>query len=193
MQEVLVGDSSDVTKCSLWEQDIDTLSVGSSYLLKNFEVHEFASKKFITKAKHGCEIVPVPDIIGDIANRPSEIEDEEIKDAQIVGIPQLTKYKSCLRCKARVEPADSPFGRCSKDDCQMYQRYDICKMQLSVKLLFIVNGEQLSLNAFGQTVLDITNAKDMDEITEELFLQLPPFASIKFNNQKIITNFTCSV
>ena len=32
-------------------------------------------------------------------------------------------------------------------------------MQLSVKLLFIVNGEQLSLNAFGQTVLDITNAK----------------------------------
>ena len=26
----------------------------------------------------------------------------------------------------------------------MYQRYDICKMQLSVKLLFIVNGEQLS-------------------------------------------------
>lgn len=191
MQEILVGDSSGTTRCSLWEQDIDTLSVGSSYLLKNFEVHEFASKKFITKTKHGCEVVEIPDI-GDTANKPTNVEDEEIKDAQIVGVPQLTKYKSCLRCKARVEPADSPCGRCSKEDCQMYQRYDICKMQLSVKLLFIVNGEQLSLNAFGQTVLDIANAKDMDEITEELFLQLPPFPSIKFNNQNIITKFTRS-
>ena len=191
VQEVLVGDSSGVTRCSLWEQDMDSLSVGSSYLLKNFEVHEFASKKYITKARHGCEIIPIEDI-GDVADKPSEVQDEEIKNAQIVGVPQLTKYKSCLRCKARVEPSDPPFGRCSKEDCQMYQRYDICKIQLSVKLLFFVNNEQLTLSAFGQTLLDIANTTNMDDITEEAFLQIRHFPSIKFNDQKIITNFTHS-
>ena len=165
--------------------------VGSSYMLKNFEVHEFASKKFITKGKYGCEVIPILDI-GEIAKRPNEVEDEEITNAQIIGVPQLMKYKSCLRCKARVEPSDPPFGRCSKDDCQMYQRYDICKMQLSVKLLFLVNDDHITLNAFGQTVLDIARTTNMEQITEELFLQLPPFASIKYNNQQIITNFTYS-
>ena len=141
----------------------------------------------MTKAKYGRKIIPIPDI-GDIANRPSEIQDEEIENAQIVGVPQLSKYKSCLHCKARVEPSDPPLGCCSKDDCEMYQHYDICTMQLLVKL-FLVDDEQHSLSAFGQIVLDIAKAKDMDEITEELFFQLSLFMSIKFNNQKIITKF----
>ena len=110
-----------MTRCSLQEQDMDTSSVGSLYLLKNFEVHKFASKKFITKAKHGCEIIPIPDI-GDIANRPT------------------------------------------------------------IKLLFL-DDDQHSHCVFVQTFLDIAKAKDMDETTEELFLQLPPFTSIKFNKK----------
>ena len=90
---------------------------------------------------------------------------------QNVVVCTKSKYTNT---KASNEPAHSPFGRCSRNDCQMYQRYEICKMQLSVKLLFIVNAEQLSLNALGQTVLDITNAKDMDELTEKL---IPPIAT----------------
>ena len=116
VQEVLVADLSTVTRCSLWEQDMGTLSVGSSYLLKNFEVHEFVSKKFINNSKQGCEIVPIPDI-GKVAKRPTESQDEEIQNSEIVGVPQLTKYKLGLHCKARVEPSDSPFGRYSKKDC----------------------------------------------------------------------------
>ena len=162
VQEILVGDSSTVTKCSLWEQDIDTLSVGSCYLLKIFQVHEFASKKFVSKAKEGSEAIPIPDI-GNIVNRPTQVQDEQITNAQIIAVPQLTKHKSCLRCKARVEPGEPPFGSCSKEDCQMFQRYDICKLQLSVKLLFLVDNGQIALYAYGQTVLDIAGTEDIDD------------------------------
>ena len=30
-------------------------------------------------------------------------------------------YKSCLLCKARIEPTTPPLGKCSKADCAMIQ------------------------------------------------------------------------
>lgn len=190
VQELAIGDATHVTKCSLC---INSLTVGSSYMLKYFQVNDFGGKKFLTKPKVGSDAVPIEDIgmIPDALYAELESKEEEIHNAQIIGVPQLMKYKSCLRCKARVEPSDPPFGRCSKEECRMYQRYDICKMQLSVKLLVLANNEQLALFAYGQTVLDIANFNNMEAICEEFFLQLPPFATIKYNNQQIITKFAC--
>ena len=125
MQEVVIGDSSAITKCSLWEDDIDSLSIGCSYVLKNFDVHEFASKKYITKMV-GCDIIPVSNI-GVIAVKPDEVDNGEINNVQIVAIPQLT----CMCSKARVESSNPPFGHCSKENCNMYlQDATICQITI---------------------------------------------------------------
>ena len=147
---------------------------------------------FITKSKDGCNIFPVSNI-SVIVVKPDEVDDRKINNVQIVALPQLTKYKSCMHCKARVESSNPPFGRCSKENCNMYQKYDVCKMQLSVKLLFMNNnGEQVALYAFGQTVLDLAKARETEVICEEAFLQLPPLSSITFNKQNMIIKFTHS-
>ena len=67
----------------------------------------------------------VIDDIGDTATDSEDEEEEELKNAQIVGVPMFDKYRSCLRCKARVEPCSSTTATCSRDDCQMLQRYDV--------------------------------------------------------------------
>ena len=66
----------------------------------------------------------VEDIGNTVAYAPDLQENSTtITRAETVAVPELDKYKGCLRCKARVEPLDSGLGRCSKEDCQMLQNH----------------------------------------------------------------------
>ena len=80
----------------------------------------YESKNYISK---GTEI----EVIGETAEYVDEPEEQglTIFDAEIVGVQQLERHRRCLRCKARVEPLESGLGRCSKEECQMLQRYDV--------------------------------------------------------------------
>lgn len=102
-QDVIV-DSSGSCKCVLWEEKIESLNEGDSYLLKNFVVQEYGTK-YSSMAKEGCEIVAVKDI-GETVDDDEVLQDENevLTNAEIVGVASLEQYKSCLRCKGRVEP-----------------------------------------------------------------------------------------
>ena len=100
--------------------------------------------------------------------------------------------KVCERCSATVNVrtsvcASSTTATCSRDDCQMLQRYDVCPEQLSAKLLFKSGSTFIPLHAYGKILLDITNA-DKDKINEDMLLQLPTFKSVKYRNN-VITSF----
>ena len=110
-----------------------------------------------------------------------------ISDAEVVGVVHLEQYKSCLRCKARVEPANRGLGRCSKEECKMLQKYNKCTSYISAKLLFQRKSIVLSLNAHGQMVRDIVAADGLEEINKELLLQKPILSKVKYNLQYTIT------
>ena len=75
------------------------------------------------------------DNIGDVARSTVDEGDEEIMLANplVIAVPHLHSYKSCLVCKARVEPSTPPLGECSK--CSTIQLYDLCTNQLSARLM----------------------------------------------------------
>ena len=80
---------------------IGSLKEGECYLLKHFVVREYGTK-FLSMAKEGCEMTSIEDI-GETAINDELLQDdeEELTNAEIVGIASLEQYKSCLRCKAR--------------------------------------------------------------------------------------------
>ena len=88
----------------MWEENIGSLKEGECYLLKTFVVCEYGSK-YLSMPMEGCSIVPIEDIGDTIAN-DEVVQDnvEELSDAEVIGVIHLEQYKSCLRCKARVEP-----------------------------------------------------------------------------------------
>lgn len=67
-------------------------------------------------AKGGCEIILIGDIGEKVKDEVFQDENKKMTDAEIVGITHLDRYKSCLTCKARVEPSNASFGRCSRED-----------------------------------------------------------------------------
>ena len=106
---------------------------------------------------------------------------KRIKNAQIVGVAQLDKYKACLRCKA-------PVGRCSKSECDTLQRYDTCQDQLSARLMFLSESKMVPLSAYGQVVRDLAGVTH-DAVTEEMLLMVPKLTSVKYNGHSVITGF----
>ena len=188
MQEILIADANASMKCTLWEEDVGTMQEGISYRLCNFMVREYASKKFISKPKDGASVAQVQDIGVVTLNDNSEDDETVIYKAQIVAVPQLNKYHACLRCKARVEPCDVPFGRCSREDCGMLQRYDICPSQISAKLLIMTEGKFVTLFAYGKTILELLETENSDSITEEQLLVIPPISSMRYNHENVITS-----
>ena len=192
-QEIYVADSTGVGKVTLWEKDIGQLQESVCYSLKGFMVKEYASSKFLSMSKNGSEVGQIPDIgqVKDVTADNIE-ENTQLFEAQVIGVVHLQNYKVCLRCKARVEPATPPLGRCSKPECAMLQRYDICLQQLSAKLLLLPetgNGVQ-SLSVFGDLVRNIANIDDSEEVTEEALLNSPKLSVVTYNDKNTIISFS---
>ena len=191
-QDVIIADSTGNAKLTLWEKDVNSLDLVQSYSLCNFTVREYHSKKYLSMPKEGYEIRKISDI-GTVNEDPldeSEREVMELHNAQIIGVPQLDSYKSCLTCKARVDPESPPLGRCTK--CDMLQRYDMCVEQMSAKILFMKKfpGDPQStikpLHAFGRIVQDLAGVPH-SEVTREALLTSKP-VTVTYNSKQVITS-----
>ena len=74
---------------------------------------------------------------------------------------------------------DSPHGRCSKGDCAMMQRYDLCTEQLSAWLLVLHctsasdNRFHKTVHASGSVVQRLAGVGD-GEVTVDDLLNAPP-------------------
>ena len=99
----------------------------------------------MTISSEGSEICPIPDI-GEVAHDEAGCSLQTIKNATIIGVLQLDTYRSCLRCKARVDPITPLL---SKSSCNMHQRVDMCAEHTSAKLLFRFESDMYSLYSFS--------------------------------------------
>ena len=61
-RDVIVSDQTASAKVVLWEEHVDSLQEGKSYLLKNFHVKEFKSKKHLSMPKSDFEITAIHDL-----------------------------------------------------------------------------------------------------------------------------------
>ena len=177
-QDLIVADSTGLTKLALWEKDVGTMQKQHSYSLVNVIVREYKSKKYLSKPKDGAVITTIDDI-GDVQESDSETDEPQphetrLSNVWIIGVPQLDSYKSCLMCKARVEPMEPPLGRCSK--CSVMQRFDLCPEQCSAKLLLMSDSDHnriYPLHGFGRTIRDLAGANTDSAVTPEALLNSP--------------------
>ena len=192
-----VGDHTSTTTVTLWEDYVDMINEDESYSLKNFFVREFNYRKYLSIPREGSSTIPIADI-GEVEQPDSDSEFElvnsQVSNAQIIGVPQLDSYKACLQCKARVEPLTLPLGRCSKDNCAMIQRHDLCTDQLSAKILVLQRTSESDIkfykyfHAFGNVVEAL--AGEHDRLDDDDLLSTRPFKTISYNEKNVITGFT---
>ena len=192
MQDVIIADKSSTARVALWEDNIGLMQQGSSYTLKNFVVRVFQSIKYLTMGGEGAELILIKDI-GTVALQHSTNPDSEVvlHDVTIVGVLHLDTLRACLNCKGRVEPQTPPLGKCSRPDCQMMQRYDLCAEVTTAKLMLVYESDgkhkYIQVTAHGEQLQQIVGKAD--NLTADLLLKSPPMKSITiciFENRKIL-------
>ncbi len=171
-QDIIVADSTNVTRFTIWEDYVNQLKMDESYILKSVTVKKFRDVKYLSMSMTGSMIEKIDDI-GDIAQFYDEpqlhYEDARIHSDSIIGVQHFDSYKLCITCKVKVEQTTSTFGRCTK--CLMLQKLDKCNVQIQAKLLF--ESKQtgiITVNVFGGLLLVIAGVKFISEVTEESLL-----------------------
>ena len=188
-REALIADQTATSKVVLWEEHINTLEKGKCYTLKNFHVKEFQSMKNLSMPKTDFEITPIENI--DNTATPPSVDDEytTIRRVQIIGVTQLHTYKSCLQCKARVEPQTPPLGKCTKEDCLMIQLFELCVDQISARVMLrYINDEgqydHITLSAFGDLVYQLAHLPKDREIKKQDLFKAKEIREMRFHTNK---------
>ncbi len=151
VQDIIVADATGTSRCTIWENDVGSLSEGKSYELKRF-IREFENKKYLSKGQQGS-FKEIKDI-GPTEIYMEPVTEFTIEKAEIVAVQQLDKFRSCLRCKARVEPLRNNLGRSSKEECQMLQKYTTCPEQMIAKLMIQDGPDVLTLTVTDKITME---------------------------------------
>ena len=61
-QDIIGADSTATAKLTVWESYVYVLDKQSCYTLKNVVVQEYASTKYLSMPKEGCEFIKIGDI-----------------------------------------------------------------------------------------------------------------------------------
>ena len=190
-RDVLIADHTATAKVVLWEQQVDSLEKGKSYTLKNVHVKEFKSKKHLSIPKNDFEITIINDLEDTVDEIQTDDEHTTLYNPQIIGVTDLDNYRSCLQCKARVEPQTPPLGKYTKEDCQLY---DLCQEQITVRVMLRhVNNEgdysHITCSAYGDLVYQLVNLPKNHLLTKSDFLKPQKLHEIQILTGKNIVTF----
>ena len=196
-QDIIVADARSTAKLTLWEDHVGSLEEGRCYRLVDFVVRIWQGTKYLSRGE-SSQLLIIDDIgaVAAVANKEEEIT---YKNVTIIGVPQLDCYKSCLKCKARVQPGNLPLGSCSSQDCGMSQRIDLCSDYSAAKLMILyipATGQSkiAQVQVTGRRMLMlIASCRPADdaaeiEITQDLLLRAPPISWVRvIKSNRIVT------
>ena len=194
-QDIIVADATGTARLTVWEDHCNSLQQGRSYHLKNYVVRVFQAVKYLSRGE-GSQLLAIEDI-GHVAAEVEEDQEITYKHVTIIGVPQLDSYKSCLKCKARVEPSTYPLGSCSNKDCKMNQRIDFCPKYTSAKIMILHTPVADGQNKIAQVyvhgremLLQFASCRgdhNATEITQDLLLRAPALMWITvMKNNRIV-------
>ena len=122
------------------------------------------------------------------ASNINEEEEVTLHNVVIIGVPHFDTHKAYLQCKARVEPLTPPLGQCSKPECKMIQRFDLCIDHTAAKLLLMheMDGQNkiIQVHAFGEHLGQIVGHEE--SITPEDLVKAPQLRSVTILKERKI-------
>lgn len=179
-QEVLIVDTTKSIKLILWEQHVDCVETGKTYLFDNLRLKKDNSgiKYLNTPKTAGFSVKEVEDFKQLLAEVQDVLELTTINmTATILGVQILSKYLSCLKCgkKTTTKPG-SKIAQC--DSCKMVQNATNCNTQWFARLLFqnVQNTkDRIELSVFHEVtkMIDLANdPKDMNTISADALTEI---------------------
>ena len=186
-QDLVVADKTGCIKLTVWQEEVGKFETNHCYKLDQVVVRIFDGINFISYPKDGAAFAKIPDI-GEVHTEYDESQFESHNDfhnAVVSGVSRIFKYRSCMKCRSKIEPTNNCYGRCRS--CNMLQNLDRVKETFSAVLMITLeDGNSMEIQAFERELRAIAEIEE-GTIEEENLLEGKPF-SFKINQRDIITN-----
>ena len=171
----------------MWQEEVGKFETNHCYKLDQVVVQVFDGINFTSHPKHGATFSRIPDI-GEIHTGYDESQFEspnQFHNAVVSGVSRIFKYKSCMKCRSKIEATNNNYGRCRS--CSMLQNLDRVKEMFSAVLMTTQeDGKPVEVQAFERELRAIVQIED-DNIEEQNLLEGKPF-SFKINPRDIVTD-----
>ena len=175
-QEVLIRDTTSSVKVILWESYAETLTLNSTYLLKNLKVKISRNERYLNTAKdvpfQFTETLPFTQQLVDVNAELASMVASTI-NGKIIGFQQINNSIGCISCKKKVIPNsdNKDLGKC--EDCNLIQIVSSCATQWFMRILVQSStnpSEQRRLTLFNKQVEELVTLMnlnlDLNSVTE---------------------------
>ena len=188
-QDITIADPTNIATLTLWEENINKLTEGSSYQLTRLIVRTFRGKNYLSMPNTGSTVTSIDDVEvpDETALDIEEDQDAFIEQATIAGVQQLQQIFNCICCKkGTVEATSTPdIGQCQ--NCNTTQLLHKTKQKFPAKLFLSLSNETKCLRAYEDILQQVVGADS--PITCENILGAPAF-DLKFNTYHVITEIS---
>ncbi|XP_033107225.1 uncharacterized protein LOC117109093 [Anneissia japonica] len=175
-QEGILLDPTGQIKILLWEDQVDSVKDGETYIFKNIRVKDNQFKeRYLNPPKNINEYSCTSTCEYEEKLPEAEVIPDTIVEAtgNICGIANLSKSKICLVCGTNIIPKNNQNGNCPK--CKMIVRIKSCNDDWHLKIIFVTNQKKtLRLSVFNSefnlllSLCNLQRSCTEDEITEAL-------------------------
>ena len=83
-QDLIIGDSTRTAKLTVWEKNVTSLKIGSSYKLSGLMVEVYNGLRYLSMPKEDVHIISILDIGSVEENEPNNT-DVSLEDAVVIG------------------------------------------------------------------------------------------------------------
>ena len=99
-QDISISDSTGTAQLAIWQDSIDSLTVGTLYSLQGLQVRSFNNSKYLSEPKSGFQYSVVEDIQAVMID--SDQQDEKVLNASITGA-WVNNSRMCQACKGKID------------------------------------------------------------------------------------------
>ena len=191
VQNILVSDNKTTAKVALWQDFVDSVTLGKSYKLINFAVKKHENISTLFTPKRDAEIEDVEDVTDAIEVASSQIHTRTLEDVKVIAVTELILKRTCVSCRkghvTSIEDTPS-LGRCSA--CPTTVVMDSCPTELSA--IITVKSKTFTFKLFtsGEHLVAIANVTNLDEVTDMNLLLSSPFTAVYATNNMSITTIS---
>ena len=173
-QEGILLDPSGQMKILLWEDQVNSIETGETYIFKNLRVKDNQYKeRYLNPPKGG----------NNYSTTVAESYQEQLPEAEVIpdtllvaqgticGVSNISKFKSCLICGNRVTVKNNKLANCTK--CRMTVKLESCIHEWQLKIHVLTNeNKTVRLSVFNSEIGQLFSLCNLDaECTEDQLLE----------------------
>jgi hypothetical protein len=163
----ILQDQSGAIKGVFWEEWIDSVEDGKTYIFTNMRVKKdnYTNEIFVNTAKHGCmikECDPFDELLPDVSPAITDMVTKQVI-VSIIGVKTVSKYNSCNACGKKIEGAGRTV-KCESQSCKVIQKVSADNTSWYARL-FVQNAEtkeKFYVVAFNSQLHKILEMNDME-------------------------------